>query len=211
MRKLLMVGAVVAAVAIPTASHAQFTLGLRLGYAPAMGDMAKSADGSTSWKMSDFVGSQIPLQFDAMYRFTPEWAAGLYFSYGFGQVTGTAKDLCNSLGEDCSASAMRFGVQGTYTFTTVSPTFVPWAGLGIGYETVTLKESIGGASGTTDFSGWEYLNLQLGGDYKVNPKFAVGPYVMFSLNQFSNIEGNSIPEKSMHEWFHIGLRGKFDL
>ena len=46
MRKVLMLGAVLAAIVIPTASHAQdskWILGLRLGYAPSMGDAMQGA------------------------------------------------------------------------------------------------------------------------------------------------------------------------
>ncbi len=204
MRKLLMV-AVLAALAIPTASHAQFQLGLRLGYAPAMGDAAKDAP------LKDGIKSQIPIQIDAMYKITPEWAAGLYFSYGFGQVGSAEQDSCDAFGVDCSMTVMRFGAQGTYTFTKVSPSFVPWAGLGIGYEALTEKVALGGASVSQDITGWEFLNLQVGGDYKVSPAFAFGPYIMYSIGQFSSVEGNSITDKAMHEWFNIGIRGKFDL
>ncbi len=210
MRKLLMLGAVLAAVAFPTASHAQFTLGLRVGYGVAMGDVAGNGAGS-SLAMSDWVKSQVPVQVDAMYRFTPEWAAGVYFSYGFGQLSSTISDLCSAYGKSCSASNTRFGVQGAYTFTTVSPSFVPWAGLGIGYEWNTVDEA--GTKGT--FKGWEYLNLQLGGDYKVNPKFAVGPYVLFAIGQYGEGEiagvSGSVTEKTTHEWLSFGVRGKFDL
>ncbi len=205
MRKLLMVGAVLAAVAVPTTSHAQFTLGLRVGYAPAMGDGAKDQP------MKDVVKSQIPIQLDAMYRITPEWSAGLYYSYGFGQLNSDLSSACDAAGYSCSLSAMRFGAQGTYTFTTASPTFVPWAGLGIGYESMTQKVELGGQSVSQDVSGWEFLNLQVGGDFKVSPQFAVGPYVMYSIGQYSSVEGNSITDKAMHEWLNFGVRGKFDL
>ncbi len=207
MRKLLM--AAIVALAIPTASHAQFTLGLRLGYAPAMGDYMKDAP------MKDGVKSQIPIQLDAMYRITPEWAAGAYFSYGFAQLNSDYSASCDAAGVSCSATSMRLGVQGTYTFTTVSPTFVPWAGAGIGYEIASEKVDLGGISASQDTSGWEFLNLQVGGDYKVNPKFAVGPYIMYSIGQYSSIEGTSVKDvyggTAMHEWFNIGVRGKFDL
>ena len=59
-------------------------------------------------------------------------------------------------------------------------------------------------------SGLE-LNLQVGGDFKVNPQFAVGPYAQLSIGQYSSQEGSSIPDKGMHEWIGFGVRGKFDL
>ena len=99
MRKLLFAGLV--ALLVPTASHAQFQLGLRVGYAPAMGDAAKDA------KMSDVsLSSQIPLQLDANYKLDKDFAVGVYFSYGFGQVDNKAfGDACGVSGIDCSGSS----------------------------------------------------------------------------------------------------------
>jgi hypothetical protein len=190
MRKLLVVAALAL---LPLASQAQFSLGARIGYAPAMGDYVKDAP------MSDGVKSQIPIQLDALYSFTPAFAAGAYLSYGFAQLEGDCAD--------CSASDLRLGIQGTYAFNSVSQQFVPWLGAGIGYEIA----SVDNGAGSVDTSGWELLNLQGGADYKVGEKFSVGPYVLFSIGQYSSIEGNDIAEKGTHEWLGFGVRGKFDL
>src|SRR5512138_795456 len=178
MRKLLVV---LAAVAMPVASHAQggFTLGFRLGYGAPGGDVMKDA------AMSDLASGQVPLQLDAMYRINPEIAVGGYFSYGFGGVSGASKDQCDAFGIDCSTSTLRLGLQGTYTFTMVQK-FVPWVGLGTGYEALSVEASAGGNSATTDYTGWEYFNLQVGGDYKVSPLFALGPYIQYAMGQYSN-------------------------
>lgn len=209
MRKLLMVGAVLAALVLPTASQAQFTLGARLGYGIGMGDVGGS--GASALAMSDWVKSQVPIQLDAMYRFSPEIAAGVYFSYGFGQLNSDLADACDAAGQDCSSSNTRFGIQGTYSFTKVSPSMVPWAGLGIGYE----WNSADLAGDTITFTGFEYLNLQAGLDWKLNPQFALGPYVQYALGQYDSgeINGTSadITDKAMHSWLSFGIRGKFDL
>jgi hypothetical protein len=194
MRKLL----VLAALLLPTVSFAQFEIGARLGFAPAMGDAQKD------FAMSDSVKSQIPLQLDASYKLTKDVAVGGYFSYGIGQAE------CAE-GVDCSANVMRFGVQGLYTFNQVKAPLTPWAGVGFGYE-IASGERDGVDIGS---SGFEFLNLQAGGDYKVNEKFAVGPYLQFSVAQYSKAEfnGNSqdIEEKALHQWLGFGVRGKFDL
>jgi Outer membrane protein beta-barrel domain len=203
MRKLLM--AALVALLVPTASFAQFQLGLRLGYSPAMGDEQKDLP------LKDTVKSQIPIQVDAMYKVTKDVAVGGYFSYGFGQLNSDLKDGCDATGLDCSASNMRLGLQAAYTFNQVTAPLVPWAAVGFGYEWTTLKVALGGASGEATTSGFEFLNLQLGGDYKVNEQFAIGPYAQLSIGQYSSIEGNSITDKGMHQWLGFGLRGKFDL
>jgi hypothetical protein len=200
MRKLLML----AALLVPMASQAQFSLGLRVGYAPAMGDAAKDAP------MKDLVKSQIPLQLDALYKVTPDIAVGGYFSYGFAQLNSDFSDFCDASGVDCSASNMRLGLQGRYTFNSLKSPLVPWAGLGFGYEWSTIKGSAGGVSADATTTGFEFVNLQLGGDYKVNEKFSFGPYAQFSVGQYSKIEGEDITDKGIHQWLGFGLAGKFD-
>lgn len=199
MRKLLVLGSLVALL-VPVASHAQVSLGLRIGFAPAMGDAAKDSP------LKDMVKSQIPIQLDAMYKVTPAMSVGGYFSYGFAQMGDALDAACDAGGTSCSASNMRLGVQAAYAFNNVSQQFTPWAGAGIGYEWQTWD----GASSVTT-SGFEFLNLQLGGDYKVSEQFAVGPYIQFSIAQYSDFEGSSVADKGVHEWFGFGLRGKFDL
>jgi len=203
MRKLLMLGSLMALL-VPTASHAQFSLGLRLGFAPAAGDSMKDSP------MKDEVSSQIPIQLDAMYKITPDISAGLYFSYGIVQLSSDVKDACDAFGASCSANTFRVGAQGAYAFNKVSPQFVPWVGLGLGYEAFTAKTAFTGVAVSTTTTGLE-ANLQVGGDYKVNPKFVVGPYLQVSFGQYTSQESSSISDKAMHEWLGFGVRGKFDL
>jgi hypothetical protein len=203
MRKLLMLSLV--ALLVPMTSQAQVSLGLRVGYAPAMGDAAKDAP------LKDAIKSQIPIQLDALYKVTKDIGVGGYFSYGFGQIGTAVKDVCDADGISCSVSSMRLGIQGAYTFNQVKAPLVPWAAVGLGYEWMTLKGSAGGVSADATTTGFEFLNLQVGGDYAVTPQFAVGPYVQFSVGQYSKVESESITEKGMHEWLGFGVRGKFDL
>ncbi len=228
MRKLFILAALVAAAAFPTASQAQFQLGLRLGYGGATGDAFKDKTDGTAAKMSDTLKSQIPLQLDAMYAVTPEITLGAYFSYGFAQLGGQVKDACDIGGVDCSTSEYRLGIQGTYAFTKVSPKFVPWAGLAIGYEWSSFTVEGGGAKSETSLNGFEFATLQVGGDYRINPKFSVGPYLTYSFAQYSGGEMKNsglgsvgIPDgtvkfsdfanTAMHSWWSLGLAGKFDI
>jgi len=204
MRKILMLGAVLAAVVVPTASQAQFTLGARVGYGLALGDVGGTL------AMSDWVKSQIPVQLDALYRVNPNIAVGAYFSYGFAQTGGPIADACDLAGADCSASIMRLGLEGTYSLAAMGPV-APWLGVGFGYEWNKLDDG----TDSITFKGFEFVNLQVGGDFKVSPQISVGPYVMFSLGQYdsADVAGTSadITDKAMHEWLSFGVRGKFDL
>ena len=207
MRKLALLVVALAAV-VPATSNAQVSLGLRLGFAPAMGDAVK--DG----KMTDGVKSQIPVQLDALYELAPNLGVGAYFSYGLGQLGGDMADLCDASGEDCSARSMRAGVQLQYALA-AKGAWTPWGGLGAGYEWGTMELGPGSVS----YRGLELVNLQLGGDYKVNEQLSVGPYVLFSVGQYSNATvddgetsvSDGIDEKGVHEWFGFGVRGTFAL
>ena len=142
MRKRVML-AVLSAMAVPAASQAQqWQLGVRLGYAPAMGNAYESKLDGTAAKMSDGVKAMIPIQLDAGYRITPELTLGAYFSYGFAQLGGSAKDTCDQNGLDCSASDYRLGVQATYQVVQVMPAALDLSDhLGGGHSAATFLAS----------------------------------------------------------------------
>lgn len=219
MRKVFMLAALVAAVVLPTASQAQFTLGLRLGYAPSMGDAYEVA--GTGAEMSDGVEAQIPIQVDVGYKLTPALTLGAYFSYGFGVLGGSLSDTCDEFDLDCSAQSVRLGVQALYAFNSVSPKWVPWAGAGFGYEWAGYTAEGMGLKEEESLSGFEFLNLQGGVDFKVTEKFGIGPYAMYSIAQYSSgtykftgdpdVEVFDFADETMHQWLHFGVRGHFDL
>jgi hypothetical protein len=195
----------VLAVLVPAAAQAQWTVGARTGYAIALGD----ADGSA--KMTDITSGQVPLQLDIGYRLqNTALTIGGYVSYGFGSVSGATKDLCNFAGASCSTSSLRVGGQLLYSFADPKQSMEPWAGVGLGYD--SLKLSASGGDVTT--SGFEFLILQGGLDWKLAPQFTLGGFASFSLGQYSDISSSNggsgtISDKKMHEWLTIGIRGAF--
>jgi hypothetical protein len=197
----------------PAAAEGQVTLGARLGYAVAGGDAVK--DGP----MSDVVKGAIPIQLDLGYAVTPDLTVGAYVAYGFGRLNSDIGDACDALSIDCSARVLRLGIQGAYSFTKVSPTLVPWVGLGVGYENAKLEVSAGGESATQTMTGWEFLNLQGGLDFKATPQLLVGPFLSFSFNQFGHVEfdpdpdgaSGDIDQKGTHTYLTFGVRGQFGL
>jgi hypothetical protein len=74
-------------------------------------------------------------------------------------------------------------------------------------------------SGSVGFSGIQFLNLQAGGDFKVLPNFGIGPFVMMSIDEYSNCSESgqggggscTIQSKAVHEWLTIGVRGAYDI
>jgi hypothetical protein len=201
MRTLLLA----ALLALPAAAVARPELGLRLGYASASGEA------STGTSMSEVAKSAVPIQLDALWRFGERFAAGLYSSYGFGQLSSSVSDQCGAAGASCSVSATRLGAEGIWTFTDVSPRYLPWLGAGIGYEWVREGASIGSRSGVQHLSGWEYLNVQGGADVRVARKVAVGLYAQYAFGQYSRLDGSTIQSKGFHQWLGAGLRGTYDL
>ncbi len=213
-RKLATLTAAVLLLA-PAASRAQVLLGARLGYAFGGGDVGNFSSGSIH--MSDWTKSQVPVQFDLLFKVAPSLAIGPYASLAWAQPGGDLQDLCDSAGMDCNATIMRLGVEAMFTVPQPGP-FKPWFGAGLGYEWSKVHTTGGGASGDRTLGGFEFLNLQAGGDLKIAPLFRIGPFVQLSLAQYSSVDSsggwgdlNHIPSKKVHEWFQIGVRGMFDL
>jgi hypothetical protein len=212
MRKLMILGGALTAFLLPAAAEAQVTLGARLGYAIAGGDAVK--DG----KLSDLLKGTIPIQLDVGYAVIPDLTIGAFVSYGFGRLAKDVKDACDADSVDCSVSSTVFGVQGLYSFSSVSPTLVPWVGLGVGYESMKFKASLGGESATVTYTGWELAKLQAGADYKMG-SMRVGPFLSYSFGQFgkAKLEGGGqsesadITDKGTHTYLTIGVRGQFGL
>lgn len=219
MRRLALLGAVIATLVSPAAARAQFTLGARAGYAFGWG----SVGGALS--TGDWLKSQVPLQVDGLYRVNPRLALGAYFSYGFAQTGGDASDVCGLPGTDCSASVRRFGVQGTFSLDPHGR-IEPWLGANIGYEWSTLEDTDPTGTVKTEFKGWEYLGLQGGADWRLGASVAVGPFLHASIGRYGEgdlsgsssivgerfgTSGGSLDDKKLHGWITIGARVRFDL
>jgi len=193
-------------------------LGLRAGYGIPLGSITGAPSGATAPAMSDYLSGMIPIQVDAGYRFNPNMMVGAFFQYGIGMLnTSSGKPLagCSASGVSCSGNDLAFGAQFHYHLMP-DQTIDPWGGIGVGYEILNVSESAGGQSGGGAFSGFQFVDLQLGADYKVMPNLGVGPYIGFSLGEYSScsVQGASsctINQTALHEWLTIGLRGAYDI
>jgi outer membrane protein W len=193
-------------------SDKKIKLGLRLGYAvpsgKVSGDTTVAGVTNPGEKLSDGISGQIPIWIDAGYMVTPNVLVGLYGQYGFAQVKN-----CDT-GASCSAHDIRVGVQGQYH---IMPDqgVDPWLGLGFGYESLGISESAGGLSVDGSLTGWEFLNLQGGVDFQVADAVTVGPFLSFSLDQYSSRKfgdtSTDFDSKALHEWITFGAKGTFGL
>lgn len=193
-------------------------LGLRVGYGIPAGKEG-AIPGMDNSNLSDDVSGIIPIQVDGGYRFNQNVYLGLSFQYAPGLVNSSnnANAFCQS-GVDCSASDLRLGLNVMYHFG-MGPPFDPWVGVGAGYEWLMLSASQGSVSVDATASGFEFANLQLGGDFPINPNFVVGPFFAVSIGQYRSISvsggGTSMDQdlnpKSIHEWFMFGVRAAYDI
>jgi hypothetical protein len=154
---------------------------------------------------------------DIGYRFDPNWYVGGFFQFGFGLLPSN-DPLCASV--SCSINDLRFGLNVHYHFLPAE-TFDPWVGVGAGYEIVNGSISAPGASLSGSTRGFEFGNVQLGLDFKISPAFGIGPFATVTIAQFVSRSasfngqdvpgGGGIPNKAIHGWLILGVRGVFDL
>jgi hypothetical protein len=146
---------------------------------------------------------------------------GAYLQLGIGIVNkdnAVGGNVCNQPGVSCKGSDVRFGVEGTYSFSP-GQSFNPWIGLGTGYEWVNLQGGSSTGNGEFTFHGWEYFNLQVGGDFSLSRVFALGPYTSFGLGQYSSTSvtlgsttfSGDVASKKVHAWLQLGVKGTFNL
>jgi hypothetical protein len=192
--------------------------GARLGYALPLGNLT----GDAASTISNSINGAVPIFIEAGYRIArPNLYLGIYFSYAPGLLnTSNQNSLfggCSQNGVSCSANVVMYGAQVHYHIMPEA-NFDPWIGAGIGMESINGSGSGGGTSTGASFSGWDYLLLQVGGDYRAAPMFGIGPVAWFGIGQFGNVSGTtngnttsaSINNTGLHEWLAIGVRGVLD-
>jgi hypothetical protein len=196
----------------PPPRPVQFTLGARVSIAFPMGSV--SSDPVTGPLLIDeLVTLSIPLQLDAGVTLSRRWFVGAYLQYGWNVLqVGQCK-----AGESCSLTGLRVGVQALFSLHDQGDT--PWVGIGTGYEWLFTRYSRTGVTTTLDVGGWEFANLQAGYDVVVSPGWKVGPWISGSVGEFSRASLKSdgqnsdqnIPNKAIHGWFQLGVKGSFSL
>lgn len=187
----------------PNATH--FEAALRVGFGLPLGSAFGTSGGDVS--LSDEDSFTIPIQLDIGVRLGGSWFLGGYFSYGFGG-SNNAGTTCTS-GGSCSPSTLRFGGQ-VHWHPVGNASVDPWIGIGSGYE----KLSISTGDGSGSLSGWEFGNLQLGLDFALGSAVKIGPWVSFSIGQYSSASGSAsgggvtidLQNKTVHEWLMGGVR-----
>ncbi len=199
-------GAALLALALARPAHAGSgpLVALRAGYGVPIGDAVAGA------KLSDSVGGHFPLWLDLGWRFDERLALGLFGQYGFGAGMACAA------GASCTSSVIRVGAEVLWRFLP-DATFCPWAGAGVGWELSRTRSTASGLETRSTFQGIELAGLQGGGDWRVAPRLAVGPWVALSLARYGSLETTTplgsqpdVSGKALHLWLELGLMGRFD-
>jgi hypothetical protein len=231
LNKWWMVGLLSGFAVLATASSVRaegFELGARVGYGIPLGKV----DDDDNDDLADGIQGMIPLQLDLGYRVTPALSLGGYFMYGVGFLGDDISDSCDALEDlpgvsaSCSVSDLRLGLQVHYHFAPRTK-LDPWLGVGVGYEWLTFGMDLDAAGAETEASstgkGFEFINIQGGLDFELASGLALGPFLSFSLGQYSSYStscsgsgceavdsgSNDIDDKALHQWLLLGVRGTF--
>jgi hypothetical protein len=193
---------------VDTATHSpsdkKLILGARMGFGIPIGKV----NGYATVDISHSVVGEIPLWLDIGYMVTPDVMLGAY-----GQFAPLVTRNCDT-GASCRGSNVRVGIQAQFLLSTVEKVN-PWVGFGFGYEILSLDERLTGDEVTASARGFELAHLQAGVDLRVTPALGIGPFVGYSIGQFSRATtSNAVGSTSrdlvnpvMHEWFEFGVRG----
>jgi hypothetical protein len=190
-----------------------FALDVKVAYAVPVGNVWGSSTWDDfgyhpAWAMSDAWTGAVPLSVAGRYRFTPGLSAGVYFQWGPAFVTSPGFNaIAGTSGFD-----MRVGIEAVYGFMPEA-SWNPWVSLGTGWEWTQYS----GQGASVTMSGWEFLNVQVGVDFRLSPTFAIGPYLGFLGGNYTTITatgtaqgwGGAIPSggRSFHGWLQFGLKG----
>ena len=195
----------------PPAPAVGFTVGARASTAFPMGSVL-SDPGNGPLLIDELVAISIPLQLDVGVNLRRRWFVGVYVQYAwdFLQI-----DQCK-VGESCSVTGLRLGLQATYAFRDHGG---PWVGLGTGLEWMFTSYASPDFTTRLDVGGWEYAIFQVGWDVEVSPGWMVGPWVSGSVGEFTRaslgVDGRTsevaIPNRAVHGWLQLGVRGSFSL
>ncbi|MCP3138304.1 outer membrane beta-barrel protein [Pyxidicoccus xibeiensis] len=201
-----------------------FSLGLRAGYGVPFGSaVGAENEGSEAPELSDSVSGMVPVQLDVGYFINSNLYLGGSFQYGFGFLA--EDEDCDGDNVSCGVSQMRFGVNLAYHFAPQAK-INPWLGVGAGYETLTLsisgEENGVSAEASSTAKGFEFVNAQGGVDFNVSDTVSVGPFVTYTVAQYSSttmridIEGlpgdgeeeetEDIENTAIHSWLYGGVR-----
>lgn len=188
-------------------------MALRTGFSLPFGKV----DGDSDAKMSDTVSGQVPLFIELGGKPIKQLFLGAYLGLGIGGVTGDLEDDCDQYDVDCLAFSAHLGAEVQYHILPHED-LNPWVGYGIGFESLSIAVTQGDEDGNLSFGGFQFARFMGGVDFRINRTLGIGPFVDFSLGQYSSyrVDAPAFPDdeidfddKALHEWLTIGARFVF--
>jgi hypothetical protein len=191
------------------------SVGLRVAWGFPIGSVA------TDDRLGSNFSGILPIWFDAGYRISPAIYVGGYFQWAVGFISS---DVCVAPLTACSGDDVRFGlnlhwhVKSALGAGAWAEEFDPWLGVGAGYEIASITLERGGDKSKVNYRGFEFASLQVGGDYLGLGSMRLGPFVSFSLGEYTRTTvsvptgptSHSINDPALHAWLMLGLRGQYD-
>ncbi len=177
--------------------------GVRTGLARPIGS---AFAGSSA--LSDTIYGYVPVRLDAGYRIARHFYVGID-----AQLAAIIPAGCTT-GFSCSGMDTRLGLMVAYHFL---PTKVvdPYVGVGVGYEILETKRSVGTTSVDITARGFELINGDIGADVRIGRSWRVGPVISGSVARYTSVAVNGIYSTDfttlLHAWAMIGVRGAFEL
>jgi hypothetical protein len=190
-------------------------LGARLAYSIPLGSLT----GAQNDTLSNTVSGSLPIGLDVGYRINRAFYVGGSFQYAALFVASNDTTGCGQGGVSCSGNDLQLGIQAAY-HPIEAGALDPWLGLGLGYEMANVNITKGSTSASAQVTGFQFLNLMAGADYKLASNFGIGPLVSLSLGQYSNQKvcaaggqcvSTNISNTALHEWLTFGVQGAYDL
>ncbi|AKU99559.1 hypothetical protein AKJ09_06223 [Labilithrix luteola] len=167
--------------------------------------------------MSEVFGTQGSFTVDIGGKLGHYIFLGAYLGLGVGGTSGNFEKACEQF-DSCTTVTFRIGAQIQYHILPAEKVN-PWIGYGIGYEASGATASKNGNDLTVAATGVEFGHFMGGVDFRLNKTFGIGPFVDFSLGQYSKVTSKqndreitstfADEDRKLHQWLQLGVRGVF--
>lgn len=203
-----------------------FEIGLRAGLGLGVGAVVHSARTNEDAKLLDNGTIMVPLTLELGFRLDPRLYIGAFGSWSWIAPRKADNSFCTDATDSCSASLSVIGADVRFH---PMPTMAydPWISVGVGYEWLNDRARTGSLEAKSMFRGFQWVDLGLGADFTIAPRFTLGPYVHGALAQSMNyktsISGagpasgdrdgsiDDLGDRRVHVWLAAGVRGAFTL
>jgi hypothetical protein len=181
-----------------------FSGNLSLGAGLAAG----SASGSTA--MADLTKPQFVFGLEGGVRPLPALTLAGYVEIGSGSTGKPTDQACHAAGFHCQAASYHVGGLLRYAFTPQAPT-TTWVALGSGWESTEVASNNAAVdTKVVTFTGWEWLRLSAGYDFRFNGVLGLGFFAQASVGRFGTVEDASgkqhLSSAPVHGWFLLATR-----